>query len=260
ETFGLKLLEGRQFTPQIADTVNTEVIVTEEAVKLMGFKEPIGAVFTIGDANCVIIGVVNDFHTESLRNEKFPVVFYMHPILNCSSLFVKYEPGATQQSLEIIQSAYNKFEPTFTMKYSFQDEVFDTMYKTEITASKMVMLFTIIAMVIAIIGIVGLATYNVIKRKKEIGIKRVFGASIPNIFLMLSKEFALIVVLATMLAMPFTWYSASHWLSGFVYRIDMPWWIFVSTFAGICILTVLIIFVQGFKTVKTNPTKTLRSE
>ena len=124
----------------------------------------------------------------------------------------------------------------------------------------MVMLFTIIAMVIAIIGIVGLATYNVIKRKKEIGIKRVFGASIPNIFLMLSKEFALIVVLATMLAMPFTWYSASHWLSGFVYRIDMPWWIFVSTFAGICILTVLIIFVQGFKTVKTNPTKTLRSE
>lgn len=260
ETFGLKLLEGRQFTPQIADTVNTEVIVTEEAVKLMGFKEPIGAVFTIGDANCVIIGVVNDFHTESLRNEKLPVVFYMHPILNCSSLFVKYEPGATQQSLEIIQSAYNKFEPTFTMKYSFQDEVFDTMYKTEITASKMVMLFTIIAMVIAIIGIVGLATYNVIKRKKEIGIKRVFGASIPNIFLMLSKEFALIVVLATLLAMPFTWYSASHWLSGFVYRIDMPWWIFVSTFAGICILTVLIIFVQGFKTVKTNPTKTLRSE
>ncbi|MBK7649599.1 MAG: hypothetical protein IPJ20_01085 [Flammeovirgaceae bacterium] len=131
--------------------------------------------FTVGDANCVIIGVVNDFHTESLRNEKLPVVFYMHPVLNCSSLFVKYESG-------------------------------------------------------------------------------------PNIFLMLSKEFVWVVVLATLLAMPFTWYSASQWLSGFVYRIDIPWWIFISTFAGICILTVLIICVQGFNTVKTNPTKTLRSE
>jgi putative ABC transport system permease protein len=260
ETFGLKLLEGRSFTPQTADTIHTEVIVTEEAVKLMGFKEPIGALFTVGDANCVIIGVVNDFHTESLRNEKLPVVFYMHPVLNCSSLFVKYESGATKQSFEIIQSAYNKLEPAFTMKYSFQDEVFDTMYKTEITASKMVMLFTVISIVIAIMGIVGLATYNVIKRKKEIGIKRIFGASIPNIFLMLSKEFVWVVVLATLLAMPFTWYSASQWLSGFAYRIDIPWWIFISTFAGICILTVLIICVQGFNTVKTNPTKTLRSE
>jgi putative ABC transport system permease protein len=120
ETFGLKLLEGRLFTPQTLDTINTEVIVSEEAVKLMGFKEPIGSMFSIGDANCVIIGVVNDFHTESLRNEKLPVVFYMHPILNCSSLFVKYEQGATKQSFEIIQSVYNKLEPAFTMKYSLR--------------------------------------------------------------------------------------------------------------------------------------------
>jgi len=260
ETFGIKLLQGRMFTPQTADTVNTEVLVTEEAIKMMDLKDPIGAIFSIGNATCKIIGVVNDFHTESLRNQKLPVVLYLQPILNCSSVFVKYESGTTKEAFETIQATYNKMEPAFTMKYSFQDEAFDNLYKTEITGSKMVILFTFIAIIIAIIGVVGLATYNVIRRKKEIGIKRVFGATVSNIFIMLSKDFLWIILGATLLAMPFTWYGAREWLSGFAYRIEMPWWIFISTFTGIIILTLILVCVHGFKTVNTNPTKTLRSE
>jgi putative ABC transport system permease protein len=260
QTFGLTILQGRSFTPNALDTVNSEVLVTEEAIKIMGFEDPIGALFKVGDVNCKIIGVVNDFHTESLRKQKLPVVLYAHPILNCSYVFVKYEEGTTREAMEIIQAAYKKVEPTFTMKYSFQDETFGNLYKTETSASKMVILFTSISLIVAIIGVVGLATYNVIRRRKEIGIKRVFGATVPGILVMLAKEFTLIIGLATVLAIPLTWYTANKWLAGFAYHIDMPWWIYASTLIGLVVITILIICVQGLKTVVTNPTKVLRSE
>ncbi|MBL7877393.1 MAG: ABC transporter permease [Cyclobacteriaceae bacterium] len=260
QTFGLTILQGRSFTPDAQDTINSEVLVSEEAVKIMGFENPIGALFKVGDVNCKIIGVVNDFHTESLRKQKLPVVLYAHPILNCSYVFVKYEEGTTQEAMEIIQAAYKKIEPAFTMKYSFQDEAFGNLYKTETIASKMVILFTSISLIVAIIGVVGLATYNVIRRRKEIGIKRVFGATVPGILAMLTKEFTLIITLATVLAMPLTWYVADNWLSGFAYHIEMPWWIYASTLIGLVGITIFIICIQGFKTVITSPTKVLRSE
>lgn len=260
QTFGLTIIQGRSFTPDAQDTINSEVLVSEEAVKVMGFEDPIGALFKVGDVNCKIIGVVNDFHTESLRKQKLPVVLYAHPILNCSYVFVKYEEGTTQEAMEIIQAAYKKIEPAFTMKYSFQDEAFGNLYKTETIASKMVILFTSISLIVAIIGVVGLSTYNVIRRRKEIGIKRVFGASVPGILVMLTKEFTLIITVAAAVAIPLTWFVANKWLSGFAYHIDMPWWLYISTLFALVGITVIIICVQGFKTVITNPTKVLRSE
>ncbi len=260
QTFGLTILQGRSFTPDVQDTVNSEVLVSEEAIKIMGLKDPIGALFKVGNVDCKIIGVVNDFHTESLRKQKLPVVLYAHPILNSSYIFVKYEEGTTHEAMEVIQAAYRKIEPAFTMKYSFQDEAFGNLYKTETIASKMVIVFTSISLIVAIIGVVGLATYNVVRRRKEIGIKRVFGASVPGILAMLTKEFTLIIALATVLALPLTWYVANKWLSGFAYHIEMPWWIYVSTLIGLVGVTLVIICIQGFKTVITNPTKVLRSE
>jgi ABC-type antimicrobial peptide transport system permease subunit len=259
ETFGLTLTDGRLFDIK-KDTLRNEILVTEEAVKIMGMTDPVGEQLKIGDAECIIIGVLKDFHTESLRNEKLPVIVYQHPILNCSAIYVKYKSGSTQQAMEAIQGTYKKMEPAFSIKYWFQDETFDTLYKTEITASRMVVIFTIIALVIAVIGVVGLATYNVIRKKKEIGIKRVFGATVPNILAMLTKEFVVIILLASLLAVPFVWYSANHWLSGFVYRIDMPWWIYVATVAGTLVLIAALVGLQGFKAAISNPAKTLRSE
>lgn len=260
ETFGITLLEGRNSLPNQKDSLNIEIIVSEEAVKVMGLTNPIGEILTFGDTPCVIIGVVKDFHTESLRKEKLPVVLYTHPILHCSAIYVKYEAGRVQEAMEAVQAVYKKNEPSFSMKYWFQDDTFNNLYKTEITASRMIVGFTIIALVIAVIGVVGLATYNVVRKRKEIGIKRVFGASITSILTMLSQEFTGIIIIATVLAIPFAWYGATEWLNGFAYHIDMPWWIFLSTFVGISVLTILIICLQGFKAAATNPTQTLRSE
>jgi ABC-type antimicrobial peptide transport system permease subunit len=162
--------------------------------------------------------------------------------------------------MEVIQRTYKKMEPAYSIKYWFQDETFDTMYKTEITASHMIILFTIIALVIAVIGVIGLATYNVIRKKKEIGIKRVFGATVPNILAMLTKEFVIIIFIASALAVPFAWFSADQWLSEFAYRIDMPWWIYITTVAGTLFLITTLVSLQGFKTAISNPVKTLRSE
>lgn len=259
ETFGFTLLDGRFFTEK-KDTIYSEILVTEEAVKIMGMINPVGEQLKIGDVQCVIIGVLKDFHTESLRNEKLPVIVYQHPILNCSAIYIKYQAGSTPQALAAIQETYKTMEPAFSMKYWFQDETFDTLYKTEIAASRMVVIFTVIALVIAMIGVIGLATYNVIRKKKEIGIKRVFGATVPNILAMLTKEFVIIILIASLLAVPFVWFSANHWLSGFAYRIDMPWWIYIATVTGTLILIAALVGLQGFKAATSNPVKTLRSE
>ncbi len=236
------------------------MLITKEAARVMAMNNPVGEKITIGSAQCVIIGVLNDFHTESLRNEKLPVIVYRQSVLQCSAIYVKYQPGSTQQAMEIVRATYKKMEPDFTINYWFQDETFDNMYKTETTASYMVVIFTIISLVIAVIGIVGLATYNVIRKQKEIGIKRVFGATVPNILTMLTREFVIIILIASVVAIPFVWYSADRWLSGFAYRIEMPWALYVITFLGTLFLISLIVGLQGFRAALANPVKTLRSE
>jgi putative ABC transport system permease protein len=260
EAMGLKIIEGRNFQQQSKDTVNTEVLVTQEAVKTMDLKEPVGSLLSIGDAPCVIIGVTNDFHTESLHEQRLPVILYRTDYMHTSAVYVKYQPGTTQQALEALSTAYNQIEKNFTMQYRFQDDTFNELYKTEITASHLVLLFTIIALVISVLGILGLATYNVHRKTKEIGIRRVFGASVTQVMALLTSEFSGIMLLAMLLSCPIAWVAADHWLTGFAYRIAMPWWIYLMTFVSVALITVTIVCLQGLKTVTTNPTKTLRNE
>lgn len=260
ETFGLKILEGRNFESKALDTLNSEVLVSEEAVKIMNLKQPVGEIIRIGDTPCVIVGVINDFHTESLRSARQPVILYRAEYGNTAAIYVKYQPGSTQASLATLAQAYKKFEPGITMKYWFQDDTFDEIYKTEITASRLVLVFTLVTLVISIMGIAGLATYNVLRRTKEIGIRRVFGASVAQVMSLLANEFLFILVFSMVVAAPLAWFAADRWLTGFAYRISMPWWIYAVTFVSIGAVVILIIAMQGFKTVATNPTKTLRNE
>jgi hypothetical protein len=260
ETFGLKLLDGRMFGSKPKDSLHTEVVVSVSAVKRMNLPQPVGTMIRIGDSECMIIGVINDFHTSSLKQEQLPVIIYPHPVLQCSRLYVKYAPGSTRASFTKIESIYKKFEPAFTMKYHFVDETFDKMYKTECTASTMLVFFTLLSVVIAVIGVVGLATFTVMKKKKEISIKRVFGATVSQVLGMLSGEFARLICLAAFVGLPLTWYGTRQWLSDYAYRIDMPWWIYLFSFLGIMSITLLLIIMQGLKMTSTNPSHVLRSE
>lgn len=260
ETFGLKILEGRNFQPRALDSLNTEVLITEEAAKIMNLKQPVGEIIHIGEASCVIIGVVNDFHTESLRSSRQPAILYRTEYMHTSAVYVKYQPGTTQTSLETLAREYKKIEPEITMKYWFQDDTFNEIYKTEITASKLVLIFTLITLIISIMGIAGLATYNVMRKTKEIGLRRVFGASIAQVMQILVNQFSLLLLFAFVIAAPLAWLAADRWLTGFAYHIAMPWWVFIATFLSIGIAIVSVICLQGLKTVATNPSKTLRNE
>jgi putative ABC transport system permease protein len=259
-TLGLTLKEGRNFQPQSLDSTRTEVLVSEDAVKTMGLVNPIGEEIKINETSCVIIGVVNDFHTESLHEARLPVILFRVPYEHVSAIYIKYQPGKTQQAFQTVSNVYKSFEPSFTMKYWFQDETFDELYKTEITASRLILVFTVIALIIAGIGIIGLATFNAIRKTKEIGIRRVFGASGAQVLAILFHEFSLVLVLAIITAGPVAWYVARYWLNGFVYHTAMPWWIFGATCGCVVILISVIVWLQGIKTIAANPTQTLRSE
>ncbi len=260
ETIGLNILEGRTFEAKPLDSLRTEVLVSQSAVKAMGLKNPMGTEIKIGRIVCVIIGVVNDFHTASLREAQLPVILYRQSIEAVSALYIAYQPGTTQASMKAVTAAYHDFEPDFTMKYWFQDETFDALYKTERIASRLTLLFTVIALSISIIGIVGLVAFATWRKNKEISVRRVFGASVRQSLGVLATEFLWILLIAVAVAVPLAWYTSDRWLQGFAYRIDMPWWIFLLTFLLVTGLTLGLMTVQALKAIQINPTEVLRSE
>jgi putative ABC transport system permease protein len=260
ETMGLKIIEGKNFQPQAQDSLRTEALITLDAAKMMGFANPVGEEIKMGNATCVVIGVINDFHTESLHESRLPVILFRSPNVQNAFMYVRYKPGKTKQAIEALTKVYNSFEPTYTMRYDFQDENYDKLYKTESIASRLILVFTLVALIIAIIGIVGLATFNTLRKTKEIGIRRVFGASTAQVLSVLTKEFFVVLLFAMLVAVSMAWFAADHWLQGFAYHTAMPWWIFGVTCISVAVLIVFIIWLQGMKTIRTNPTQTLRSE
>jgi len=261
EFFGLKILEGRNFTEtESKDSVNSEVLITREAAKTMGMSHPIGEHITIGDVPCVIIGVINDFHTKPLHESRLPVILYRTSIFRTGETYVKFQQGKTHEAFSILQDIYKKFEPSYTMRYWFQDDTFSDLYKTEMMASRLVLGLSFVSLVIAVIGIVGLATFNTMRKTKEIGIRRVLGATTTQVWGLLTQEFFWVMITALIIAAPLTWYAGNQWLAGFAYHDQMPVWLFVATFGGIALLTIAIICLQSLKTVMRNPTESLRSE
>ncbi len=262
ETLGLQVLEGRSFGPQpaLVDSLTTEVLITSQAASLMGLTEPVGSRIKVGPVQCEVIGVVNDFHTASLRQSMEPVIIYRKAIEHISAIYVRYQPGKAKEALEAVTTAYKKIEPSFTMKYWFQDETFDELYKTEAVISRLSAVFTVVALVIAIIGMAGLATFHALRKTKEIGIRRVFGASALQALRVLIAEFKVVLLAAITIAVPIAWFAATNWLEKFAYRIDLPWWIFILATGGTALLIMAIVWIQGHRTIYTNPTTVLRHE
>ncbi|NOT75809.1 MAG: FtsX-like permease family protein [Cyclobacteriaceae bacterium] len=260
EVIGLKIIEGRNFEEKTSDSLRSEVLITEESAKIMNLANPIGQEISVGNAKSVIIGIVNDFHTGSLHESREPVILFRVTYDYISAVYIKYQPGQAKRAFEVIQKAYNNVEPTFTMRYWFQDDTFHELYQTEMIASRLVLLFTIVVLIIAIIGMVGLTTFNIMRRNKEISIRRVFGASIRQVLVLLFNQFTGVLIIALLIAGPVAWLAANRWLEGFAYHTSMPWEFFALTFVGVAALIALIIWIQSLKTISANPTQTLRSE
>jgi len=261
-TLGIELKEGRNFDKS-RSTDSTALVVNQATVRAAGFKDPIGKKLYLAtpDGNMqdfTIVGVVNDFNYESLRDNVQPLGMRLRN--NTWVSVFRYKTEDVSSLLSTIEQKYKSATAGLPFKYSFMDESFDTMYRQEQRVGKVALTFTILAVIIACLGLFGLTTYIAQQRRKEIGIRKVLGARVTDIVTMLSVDFVKLVVIAFVIAAPISWWVMSKWLSDFAFKTEMSWMIFAIT-GGIAILiaTITLSF-NAIKVAIVNPVKSLRTE
>jgi putative ABC transport system permease protein len=261
DVMGFRLLAGRNFNPElVSDTA--AIILNESAVRAMGIQEkPVG--FAINN-NQVVIGVVSDFHWESLRNEIAPIAMILtnerKPDMWFSNLGVKVKAGNASGVLSDLEKKWKQRKPDEPFEYHFLDENFGALVEKEQTFGKAIGFFTALAILISCLGLFGLAAYTTEQRTKEIGIRMVLGASAANVVLMLNKKFARLVFLSIIIAVPCSYLAAEEWLSSFAYKTDLNPFIFVG--GGILAFVVcgLTVAFHSVRAAQTNPSETLKCE
>ena len=261
--YGIKLLAGRNI--RASDTTN-EFVINETAVHAFGFKSPQDAVGKfIGQptqAKFPIVGVVKDFHLQDFYKTIDPMAFESEKD-NLSTFNIKLagnDPAAWQATLKVVEKKWYQFYPPETFSYKFYDETLEGMYEQERHLAKLISLATGIAIFISCLGLFGLAVLTAFQRTKEIGIRKVLGASVPAIVRLLSKEYLRLVIIAIALATPIAWWTMNKWLQNFAYRIPLQWWMFLL--AGMIGIAIAMITVssQAIKAAVANPVKSLRTE
>jgi putative ABC transport system permease protein len=256
----LKLnVKGRDFSPAFG-TDSTNYLINEAAAKLMGYRDPLGKPLTQWGRTGTIIGVVNDFHYGSLHQPIDPLVIRLSkPSLN-ETILVRTQPGQTSTALTSLEAIYRRFNPNIPFSYRFADAEYQKLYKSETIIGTLATLFAGLAILIACLGLFGLATFTAEQRTKEIGVRKVLGASVASLVALLSKDFLKLVLIAIVIASPLAWYAMNQWLQAFAYKIDIEWWVFALAAllaVGIALLTVSF---QSVKAALMNPVKSLRSE
>jgi len=264
-TLKLKMAAGRNFSKDFKDSAS--VILNENAVTQLGFKDPIGKSITYPGGNDVkfkVIGVVKDFNTQSLHNPMSPfALFYTSSKtydIGTSYVAVRIRPGDYSKAINSIQNKWKNFMPDNPFEYSFLDQEFDAQYSTDQTVGKVFSVFTFLSLTVACLGLLGLAMYTAERRTKEIGIRKVLGASVQSVASMLSKDFLKLVIIASVIAFPLAWYAMNQWLQSFAYPTDVSWWIFALAGAVTAIIALFTVSFQAIKAAVTNPVESLRSE
>ncbi len=266
---GLQLKEGRFFSTAYA-TDSSAIVLNEKAATELGLKNPIGAIVNSPDNKLpdgserqfTVIGVVKDFHYQSLHQAINPLVFNQGKRFNNVFPFigVRVNSNNLRSSLSGIEAAWNSFVKDRPFHYDFLDQTVAAQYHAEQTTQKVFEIFSILAIFIACIGLMGLAAYATQQRIREIGIRKVLGASVSGIVTMLSKDFLVLIVLSGLIAFPIAWWGMHSWLQGFVYRVSVSVWVFVSAGLMAVAIAMLTISFQAIKAAIMNPVKSLRSE
>lgn len=264
-TMGMEIVAGRSFSRDFPSD-SSAVIVNEAAAKMFGFDDPIGKDIYQLDGDLTnptvirnqIVGVVKDFHFESLRNNITPVAFFLAN--SQSNVSFRLATDDIANTIRRIEATWNKMAVGQPFSYNFMDEEFDRMYRAEQRIGNIFIAFAILAIFIACLGLFGLSAFMAEQRMKEIGIRKVLGASIKNIVTMLSKDFLKLVIIASVIAFPIAWWSMNRWLQDFAYRTELSWWIFgVAAVIAIFIAVATVSF-QAFRAAVMNPVESLRNE
>jgi len=258
ETWGLQLAEGRMFSQNFhPDTIG--IVFNEAAIASMGLKDPIGKAVKLWGYNMKIIGVVKNFHYESLHEPLKPVFFYYN-LDNPNLVMVKLAAGQEKETLARLTDFYARFNAGFTLDYKFLDEQYETQYAAEQRVSVLSRYFAGLAILISCLGLFGLAAFTAERRLKEIGIRKVLGSSELNIVLILSSDFTKIVLASIVIAIPVSYFLTRQWLSSFAFRIELEWWYFVTAGLLALIICWLTVGSQAIKAARVNPTKCLKEQ
>ena len=264
ETYGIKLIAGRWFFPGEEKTLGSGLVVNETLVKTLGYTNPADAIgkkvyIGINDYNPPIIGVVKDFHTTSLHQSIVPAALMPFPFFYYAA-GVRISPGNMKNTLSKIETAFNKVYPEYVYQLSFIDEQLARLYEQETKNYNLFKAFSGISIFICCIGLWGLIAFVVVRKTKEIGIRKVLGASISNIVSILSMDFLKLIIVALIVASPVAWYFMHQWLQNFAYRIDISWWVFVLAGLFALVIAFTTISFQAIKAALANPVKNLRTE
>lgn len=265
KTMGMEIVRGRNFSKDFGSD-SSAVLITETTAKLLGYADPVGkTIYAPSEINgdnslypVQIIGVIKDFHFESMRQNIGPLCMRLGNSPGLASF--KITAADAQGLIKQVESKWKVMAPGMPFSYRFLDDSFNEMYRSEQRAGHIAIVFAVLAIFIACLGLFGLVTYMAEQRTKEIGIRKVLGASVSNVVTMLSKDFLLLVIIACVFAFPVAWWAMHNWLQDYVYRIDINWWVFAV--AGISALAIALITVS-FKAIKAalmNPVKSLRTE
>ncbi len=265
-TYGISMAAGRNFSRDYrTDTSN--FVINESAVKAIGWKSPeqaVGKDLKYGFIKGHIIGVVKDFHFESLHQPIKPMIFIMPASTGNNSFYnnisIKISGQNISSALATIQNTWQKYNPDLPYQYTFLDENFSKLYASEQKQETIFMVFAFIAIFIACLGLFGLSAFAISQRVKEIGVRKVLGANVPGIVALISKDFLKLVMIASVIAFPIAWYAMDKWLHDFAYRVNIQWWVFLLAAVSALLIALLTVSFQAIKAAVANPVKSLRSE
>src|SRR5436190_4911033 len=259
KTLNLKLADGLDFSRDYG-TDSTGYLINETALAKTGYKEPIGKTLWWGNHEGKIIGVLKDFHVASMHEVIEPFIARLEENRQWATILVRTEAGKNKEAIAGLEKISKAINPKFPFTYKFSDQEFDKLYRSEQVVNKLANYFAILAIFISCLGLFGLATFAAGQRTKEISVRKVLGASGPNIFALLSGNFLKPVFIAILIACPIAWYVMNKWLEDFAYKINIGWWVFaIASLMTVCIALLTISF-QAIKAAIANPVKNLRTE
>ena len=259
KTMGLELLQGRDFSPGYA-TDTTGYLLNEAAVRQMHYKDPVGKFFTLQGHRGPILGVIKDFHFNSLHDAIWPLVINYSRPQDGGDLLIRTQPGKTRQAITGLAALCRDLNPAFPFTCTFSDEEYQKLYKSEAMIRDLSIDFAILAIFISCLGLLGLVIFTAEQRIKEIGIRKVLGAGIGSIFGLLSREFMSLVGVSVVIATPLAWWAVHEWLKDYAYHIPIQWTVFVWAGMLVIFIALMTISYQSVRAALVNPVRSLRSE
>ncbi len=257
ELLDLKMKEGRTFSKEYGSD-SSKIIFNQAAIAAMGLQDPVGKTIKLWGEDRQIIGVVQDFHFESLHEKIKPCFLLLRP--NGNNILIKMVAGTERTTLEQISKFYNEFNGGLPFDYKFLDEEYQVLYAAEQRVAVLARYFAGVAILISCLGLFGLAAFTAERRQKEIGVRKVLGASRANIVYLLSSDFTKLVVVAISIALPLSYLVVKQWLNNFEYRIDLEWWYFVGAGLAALVIAWLTVSTQAVKAASVNPVHSLKDE